>query len=90
MEAEFAEFAEKSCPDATLTMVLVDHAIVALKGGDQPTHDRLLAERVSEVEEFDAVTLAHFSMSLTVGAVRQQLSKPGSPHPILRSNGCAA
>src|SRR4029077_10128575 len=58
MEAEFAEVARKSSPEATLTTVLVDHAIAALKSGDQVTHDRLLAERAPEMKGFDAVMLA--------------------------------
>lgn len=76
MEEEFTEAVQLNRPKATLTTILVDNAISALKSGDRATHDRLLAEHAPAMAGFDAVMLAHFSTSLAAGAVRERLKRP--------------
>jgi Asp/Glu/hydantoin racemase len=74
MEAEFQEAARST--GASLKTVLVDHALAALKGGDVETHNRLVAERASELACCDAIMLAHFSTSRAKAAVEVKLGRP--------------
>jgi len=71
MEAEFEAEARRLVPQARLTTVLVPQAMEALRNGDAPTHNRLVAEHASRFEDVDALILAHFSTSRAGAAVRE-------------------
>lgn len=73
MEAEFEEAARGT--GATLTTVLVDHALDALKGGNAETHNRLVTERSPELSDCDAIMLAHFSTSRARSFVEEKLGR---------------
>lgn len=76
MEAEFREASAGRHPSPRLKIVNVPAARDALNTGDAETHNRLLAERVSELAGCDAVMLAHFSTSRAAGAVQAKVSVP--------------
>jgi Asp/Glu/hydantoin racemase len=76
MEAEFAEYVAETGVDARLTTLLVEPAMTALRAGDAETHNRLIAEKASELEGFDAVMLAHFSTSRAEPALASRLDVP--------------
>jgi Asp/Glu/hydantoin racemase len=73
MEAEFREAAVGS--DARLETILVEGAIEALRAGDTETHNRLVAERASELADCDAIMLAQFSTSRAKATVEQALGR---------------
>jgi hypothetical protein len=76
MEDEFAEEARRRLDVARLTTFVVEPAIVALRAGDEATHNRLVAEKAGELKGFDALMLAHFSTSRAAPAVRGATSIP--------------
>lgn len=76
MEKEFREVAQKSCPQARLATVLVEGAIESLRAGDAETHNRLVAARARELEDMDAVMLAHFSTSVAAASVAASIKAP--------------
>jgi len=76
MEAEFKEYVSETGSDATLTTIVVEPAMAALRAGDAETHNRLIVEHAPELEEFDTVMLAHFSTSRATSALASKLSIP--------------
>jgi aspartate/glutamate racemase len=76
MRDEFDEYVRQVKSPATLTTVLVEDAMTALRKGDAETHNRLLAEKAPELSGLDTVMLAHFSTSRAWGAVQEKLSIP--------------
>ena len=80
METEFRTEADGI--GATITTLFVPEAMAALQRGDALAHDALLAEAAQrpEVQEFDALMLAQFSMARARDAVRAV-----APCPVLTS-----
>lgn len=76
MESEFHEIVREAGQQAELTSVLVDGALTCLHDNDVDGHDRLIAEAASELRNFDAIMLAHFSTSQAIGAVKAVTSIP--------------
>ncbi len=76
MEDEFADEARRRADAARLTTFVVEPAIVALRKGDEDTHNRLVAEQAAELKGFDALVLAHFSTSRAAKAAREKTSIP--------------
>jgi aspartate/glutamate racemase len=83
MEAEFR--AQAGASGATIATVCVPDAMAAAQRGDMATHNALLAEaaRRSDVQGFDALMLAQFSMAPARDAVQAAvrcpvLTSPGS------------
>ncbi len=76
MEAEFAEETRRLGSDATLTSVVVEGAMAALKHGDAQTHNRLVVEQAHALKGFDAIMLAHFSTARAAAAVRERVDIP--------------
>lgn len=76
MEQEFADEAHRRADVARLTTFVVEPAIIALRSGDEDTHNRLVAEKAGELKGFDAVMLAHFSTSRAAPAARAATSIP--------------
>jgi aspartate/glutamate racemase len=76
MQEEFVEASAGRHPPPKLRIVNVAAARDALNGGDAETHNRLLAERVSELAGCDAVMLAHFSTSRAARAVQARVGVP--------------
>lgn len=76
MEEEFAEAARQAGANAELRSVFVKDALDALKAGDAETHDQLVAEAAANINDADAIMLAHFSMSRAVGVARARTSLP--------------
>jgi len=60
MEKEYYEGASEG---AAITSYFVEGAREASDGGDLDLHNRLIAEAASTLNDFDAIVLAHFSMS---------------------------
>jgi Asp/Glu/hydantoin racemase len=90
MEQEFRDYARSRSIAAEIRTVCVPAAMAALKTGDAETHNRLLAERVAELDGSDAILLAHFSTSRAEEAVKAHarvpvLTSPGSAVLRLRS-----
>jgi len=82
MTDEFNEFIAAGDKPATLRTVLVEKAIDLLRKGDADTHNRLIGERAPELEDCDAIMLAHFSTSRAAAKVRTAVTKPvmTAPH----------
>jgi Asp/Glu/hydantoin racemase len=59
-----------------LHTVVVDRAIDALRRGDEATHNQLIAECATELHDYDAILLAHFSTSQAATAVRSVVDAP--------------
>lgn len=76
MEAEFDEYLAQSRAAARLTTIVIEPAMTALRAGDAETHNRLIAERASELTEFDTVMLAHFSTSRAQSALAARVDIP--------------
>ena len=76
MQAEFDEYVTQTGADATLTTIVVEPAMTALRRGDADTHNRLIAERAGDLAGFDTVMLAHFSTSRAAPALSRRLSVP--------------
>lgn len=76
MEAEFAQHVAESGSSASLTTIVVEPAMTALRAGDAETHNRLIAEQASELTGFDTVMLAHFSTSRAASALSAQVNVP--------------
>jgi Asp/Glu/hydantoin racemase len=95
MSAEFAELAAGT--DATLDVIVVDGAIDALRRGDTATHNRLVSQRAAELDDHDAIMLAHFSTSVAAADTRANVDVPVFTAPesavatlrdrLLRDNG---
>ena len=82
MTDEFDEFIAAGGKPASLRTVLVEKAIDLLRSGDADTHNRLVGERAPELEDCDAIMLAHFSTSRAAASVRAVVTKPvmTAPH----------
>jgi Asp/Glu/hydantoin racemase len=76
MEAEFDEYVAQTGRDASLTTIVIEPAMTALRAGDAETHNRLIAERASDLDGFDTVMLAHFSTSRAASALSGKVSVP--------------
>jgi Asp/Glu/hydantoin racemase len=61
MREEFSQMAQTRKKQATLDCRFVPGAIDALQAGDAPTHDRLLTEAATRLQDYDAIMLAQFS-----------------------------
>lgn len=82
MTDEFNEYVALTSGNATLKTLLVDKAIDLLRKGDVEGHNRLVAERAHELDDCDAIMLAHFSTSRAASDVRAKVSAPvlAAPH----------
>jgi hypothetical protein len=59
-----------------LTTFLVEEALIALKSGDDATHNRLVSEKAGTISGYDALMLAHFSTSRAAADVRRRTAIP--------------
>ncbi|MDJ0897106.1 MAG: aspartate/glutamate racemase family protein [Alphaproteobacteria bacterium] len=80
MEAEFEDERRRLGVEASLSTILVEDAMTALKAGDPDTHNRLLAAQAGTLSSCDAIMLAHFSTSRAKAAVAGEV-----PCPVLTS-----
>jgi Asp/Glu/hydantoin racemase len=76
MEQEFDEFVHGKYEGATLTSIVAEGAMDALRGGDAATHNALVAARAPELADCDAIMLAHFSTSRAFDAVTAKVDVP--------------
>jgi Asp/Glu/hydantoin racemase len=76
MTEEFNEFVRETGAEATLRTIVVDGAMDALRKGDAPTHNELVAARAGELADCDAIMLAHFSTSRALDKVGAASSVP--------------
>ncbi len=76
MTEEFDEFVRETGSQATLKTIVVDGAMDALRKGDAPTHNQLVAARAPDLGDCDAVMLAHFSTSRAADKVGAVISVP--------------
>lgn len=76
MNEEFTEFVRQAGTAAQLTTIVVDDAMVRLRSGDAAAHNRLVAARAPELNNVDAIMLAHFSTSRAADAVRAAVDVP--------------
>jgi Asp/Glu/hydantoin racemase len=84
MEAEFREMAAVRSVSATIETCCVPGAMAALKAGDAPAHNRLVAAAALRFADCDAVLLAHFSTSRAAAETSAALGRP-----VLTSPGSA-
>lgn len=80
MEAEFRQQAAEAGSNATLTTVVVEGARDALSAGRAEEHNRLIVDAARQLNEVDAIILAHFSMEIVYPQV-----KAAVPWPVLSS-----
>lgn len=80
MEEEFRREAGRLRPDASLSTYVVEPAMAALLAGDADRHNELVAAKASQLSDFDAIMLAHFSTSRAIAATRA-----ATPIPVLTS-----
>jgi Asp/Glu/hydantoin racemase len=76
LQAEFDEAAASRQPRPRLTTLLVAEAMEALRDGDVTKHNRLVADKVGELDACDAVMLAQFSTSRAANDVRARVRIP--------------
>lgn len=76
MEQEFRAAAQRLNPQATITSTMASGAMDALRGGDDSTHNALVAEAVDELGDVDAIILAQFSTSRAADTVRARTDVP--------------
>ena len=76
MTDEFREFVQETGSQARLRTILVDDAIDFLRKGRADDHNRLVADRAPELEDCDAIMLAHFSTSRAADLVAKKVNIP--------------
>lgn len=76
MTEEFDDFVREGSAAASLTTIVVDRAIDLLRQGDAASHNALVAARAPELQNADAIMLAHFSTSRAAEAVRKVVDVP--------------
>jgi Asp/Glu/hydantoin racemase len=76
MEDEFRQMAARMRPDAILETYCVPGAMAALKAGQAPEHDHLVADASSRFRGYDALMLAHFSTARAAAAVGAKQDVP--------------
>jgi Asp/Glu/hydantoin racemase len=76
MTEEFHEFVQGAGSQGRLRTILVDDAMDLLRKGRAEDHNRLVAERAPELQDCDAIMLAHFSTSRAADAVGKAVSVP--------------
>ncbi|MBC7600404.1 MAG: arylsulfatase [Polaromonas sp.] len=70
MEEEFRALAKAHAINASITTIVVPEAMAALKAGDAPLHNKLLADAAFSLRGCDCLLLAHFSTSRAREAVQ--------------------
>jgi Asp/Glu/hydantoin racemase len=76
MTEEFDEFVQESGSQARLKTIVVDDAMDLLRKGRAEDHNRLVAERAPDLQDCDAIMLAHFSTSRAAKAVTGKVATP--------------
>jgi glutamate racemase len=76
MEDEFRALSAELGSRAQLKCRVVPGAIEALRAHDAETHNRLVATAAAEIQDADAIMLAHFSTSRALEAVRRVTHLP--------------
>jgi len=76
MESEFQAMAAAVNPAASISTVCTSEAMTALRAGDAVTHNQLVAAAASQLNDCDAIMLAHFSTAQALEAVRSQATCP--------------
>ncbi|MBV8682235.1 MAG: hypothetical protein JO111_05125 [Caulobacteraceae bacterium] len=76
MTQEFQDFVAEEGSAARLRTILVDDAIDLLRKGFADDHNRLVAARAPDLQDCDAIMLAHFSTSRAADAVAKVSSAP--------------
>ena len=86
MEAEFMGDARRIRPAARLSSRLTAEAMAALRDGDAPAHNALVAREAGSFAGIDALMLAQFSTSRALKACREATSVPvlSSPEAAVR------
>lgn len=87
MAREFEAMAMAAGSNAMLTTVCVPDAMQALLTGDAATHNRLIADAVTELGDPDVLLLAQFSMAQARDAVAAKTAAPilTSPESAVRA-----
>ena len=76
MTQEFDQFVRETGSKATLTTIVVDGAMDAMRKGDAQKHNELVAARAADLAGCDAIMLAHFSTSRAAEKVSAAVSVP--------------
>ena len=76
MGLEFGQQAKAAGSSATLDSILVEGAIAASNGGDEATHNRLVAETAAGLSGYSAIILGHFSTARARKDVEARVSVP--------------
>ena len=76
MEKEFREAAVESGSKAKIRSVFADGALDALKRGDAMTHNKIVSEVASGIDDADAILLAQFSTAQAASLVREAINTP--------------
>lgn len=86
MEDEFRNVSTSLRSSATIRSIYCDGALAAKRGGDEATHNRLIAETAATIEDADVILLAQFSMASAAADVRTRTNTPvlTSPESAIR------
>lgn len=84
LSAELNEMAEARGQKITITGVMVEGALAALKSGDEATHDALVAKACADLPEQDVLLLGQFSLARAA-----KILEPMFTYPVLTTPGCA-
>ena len=76
MQGEFQEEANRHATGASLSSFFVPDAMALLRAGDADNHNRLIAEKATELTGYDAIMLAQFSTSRAAPSVRSVTGTP--------------
>ncbi len=84
LSIELNEMAAARGQEITITGVMVEGALAALKAGDGATHDALVAQACADLPEQDVMLLGQFSLARAAKVLEPMFS-----YPVLTTPGCA-
>lgn len=84
LRTEFEAMAAERGRPLNVQPLLVEGALAALKAGDGPEHDRLVAKACERFGALDGIVLGQFSLARAAPLVRTSTGKP-----VLTTVGCA-
>lgn len=84
LSAELHQMAAARGQEITITGVMVEGALAALKSGDGARHDALVAQACANLPEQDVMLLGQFSLARAA-----KILEPLVNYPVLTTPGCA-
>lgn len=84
---ELEQMARDAGRSVSITPILAEGALAALKSGDGDTHDRLVMQACASLEDVDVLVLGQFSLARAATGLRRHLTFPvlTTPHSAVRT-----